>query len=343
MNDPSDTEMSSKSKRTPKATAKPRLSRAAKLSAIAVAAAAGLFAVGFASGWMASTNLVLTASPAKASTGTGGPAVDDETSIRMPDVRGLSPENAQQVLADAGLDIAKVTTTDRPAAGESGLVISQVPAFGAPNPSDVTITVSAPASVPEVVGQTSTAAIARLTDLGAQVQRDQVYVPGAVIGAVMAIDPAAGAALPTLVTIRVASVAATVRMSALDSDGRCSSTTATVDGREWTDALACESAQTGRAAVWALDGAADEVVGTVGIDDGEDQDAAVTVQMLADGVVIATYEVENGEPILFTLGVAGVQELTVLSSTDSDSGPDVVFEEFEARGSAEPIDELSAR
>ena len=322
----------------------PLLVRGLRNTAIVAVAVVGIYGLGFASGWVVSDNVV----PASAISDEDEQATAivpaSEADVRMPDVRGLTLDDAKQVLADAGVDIVIVTSSTDPAAGESGVVIAQVPAFGAGDPTEIALTISVSAPVPDVIGETATNAIAALTGLGAQVQRDQVYVPGAVPGTVLAIEPVGGAELPAIVTMRVASVPTSVALASLDSSGRCSSSRfAEMESKEWPDAVVCASNEDGLSAKWSLNAAAEEVVGTIGISDSADSLANATVQFFADGKELATFQLKYGETEEFAVPTSGMKELTVTSFSDVESGVDIVIGEFEARGTDKAIEALVAR
>lgn len=70
------------------------------------------------------------------------PDYSQDVSARMPDVRGLTENDARQALVDAGIPAEFVSLTERDAAGKAGLIIQQTPVFGALNPNAVTLIVS---------------------------------------------------------------------------------------------------------------------------------------------------------------------------------------------------------
>jgi PASTA domain len=321
-----------------------RLPRWVPVAAIALVAALGLFGGGFATGWITSNNVVTSATREHVSVPTSAPSIAGyDASVYMPDVRGLSPDDAQQVLADAGIDVATVTVTKRPAAGPSGIVIAQVPAFGAPSPATVSLMVSAPATVPTAVGQGAADVIKKLTDLGAQVQRVDVFVPDATVGMVTAISPAAGAALPAVVTLTVTAAPAVVNLATLSISGDCDETgSATMGGKTWTKAVSCDSSSSGDSATWSVNNVAGEVTGTVGISDSESSGSSATVQILGDGRVLGSYNLTSGTPVEFTLKTPGVTTLTVVCSSPSGTSPAIIVGDFSALGSSAGIKTLTA-
>ncbi len=321
-----------------------RLPRWIPLAGIAVIAAVGLFGGGFATGWITSNTVVTSASKEHVSVPTSAPSIAGyDASVYMPDVRGLAPDDAQQVLADAGIDVATVTVTKRPAAGPSGIVIAQVPAFGAPSPATVSLIVSAPATVPTAVGQGAADVIKKLSDLGAQVQRVDVFVPDATVGTVTAISPSAGAALPAVVTLTVTAAPAVVNLATLSISGDCDETdSATMGGKTWTKAVSCDSSSSGDSGTWSINTAAGEVTGTLGISDSESSGASATVQIIGDGRVLGNYNLTSGTPVEFTLKTPGVTTLTIVASSPSGTSPAIIVGDFSALGSSASIATLTA-
>lgn len=317
----------------------PRVKRVLRNIGIGAAASIGLLAIGFASGWVAANNFAVSTSPVAIETPTTDKPADEFTSsILMPDVRGLTPDEAGQVLADAGIDIEAVTQTEQPAAGESGLVIAQTPAFGAGDPPVVSLTISAEAKVPDVIGKSDSDAIALLNTFGGQIDRQPVYVPGAALGEVIDITPAAGKTLPEIVTIRVTAAPVTVNLSTLEFDGSCSNAgSVLMDGTDWTDAVSCSSSIDGLAAEWLLNKKADEVTGTLGFSDDAETGSSATVQVIADGKTLGTYPLTSGTVVPFTLPATGTTKLTLhVQSTDA-LAPEVIVGDFTALGSAAAI------
>ena len=322
---------------------RPTAKRVVRIVAISFTASIGLLAIGFTTGWIASNSFTLKTSPSAAET----PAVNQpipgfDASTFMPDVRGITPDVAEQVLADAGIDVATVTKTTRAAAGQSGLVIAQTPAFGAGDPAVVSLIVSSPASVPNVIGQNATEAITLLNTFGGQIDRQPVYIPGAALGKVTTIDPAAGSPLPGIVTIRVTAAPATLNLATRDIDGSCShASSIRMNGKDWTDAVSCRSSGTGMVAEWLLDKRVEDVTGTLGIVDSAGSGASAVVQIFADGKVIGTYPVAYGTSVPFTVTTRGAITLTLQTQSTSGDTPDVVVGDFTARGSAAEIATLT--
>jgi len=314
-----------------------------KITGIGILAVTGIFAAGFATGWVTSDNVAMSAPNSTFSPTAAPPVPGFGASVLMPDVRGLTPDNAKQVLADADVDLATVELSSRPAAGPSGLVIVQSPAFGAAVPTVVTLVVSEPATVPVAVGERASTVTTALSGLGAQVKRESVYVPGATIGTVTSIEPTSGAALPEIVTLQITAAPSTVAFAELRTSGSCSkSSTERMDGKDWSEPVTCSSSTSGRSSDWTIGGAAIEIQGTLGLQDSADSGASLMVEVLGDGVVLGTYKLVRGTSLDFTLGTAGRTKITVRVTSTSSDNPKLVIGKFNALGSSAPIDALAS-
>ena len=327
---------------------RPAVVRVLALVGVAVLTVVGIFGVGFATGWIVSGNIDLSHVSASHRAATPAPTIAGfGSSILMPDVRGLAPDAAKQVLADAGIDVATVMLAVQPAAGQSGIVIAQTPAFGAAAPPTVALVVSAATVVPSVVGQPATTAIGQLTKLGAQINRVSVYVPKAAIGDVVAIDPAPGAALPDIVILSVTAPPATATFASLPASGNCrSSRSVHMNDKDWTDAVLCSVSLGVQTGEWSLNKEVDEITGTLGLADSTGSGSSVSaqtasVQIVADSVVIGTYTVGSGTPTTFTLTTTGRTTLALRNQSVSGGSADLVIGDFTARGSSAAITSLT--
>ena len=318
------------------------LRRWGAIAGIALVGSAGLFGAGFGTGWIVSNGVAAGGADRGTNLPTAAPNIPGfNAAVLMPDVRGLAPDDAKQVLADAGIDVATVTVNTRPSAGLSGLVIAQVPAFGVGDPPTVSLLVSAPATVPNVVGQSATDAITNLNILGAQIRRLSVFVPGSAVGIVTTTDPAPGAPLPEIVTLSVTAAPASVNLATLHITGDCNeSDTVAMNGKDWSKAAVCSSSPSGSSASWTVSKAVDQVSGTLGITDNESPGATATVQIMGDGVVLGTYILVRGTPAPFALITTGIGTLSV-KCVSTTFRPAVVVGDFTALGSSAAIATLS--
>jgi hypothetical protein len=296
----------------------------------------------FGFGWWAATTAAIAGQPNATATTLEVPISSlSGQGVVMPDVRGLDPDDALQVLADAGIEVSTVTTESRPAAGRSDIVIEQVPAFGAERPTEVVLTISEPAAVPDLAGLDVAEAVALLRELGAQIEQIGVYVPDVDEETVVAVSPVAGSPLPEGVTLTVTEAPSVAKLADIDNSGDCGfASELTMDGKDWAPGVSCSTSSSGESATWSLDNHVDVITGTIGILDAEEAGTSATVSVVGDGVVLATFVLGYGSSQSFELRTTGVVTLDVHLSSPDASRPQVGFGEFLAYGSSAGIADL---
>lgn len=275
------------------------------------------------------------------------PSYSGLSQVPMPDIRGLDETAAREVLADAGIPPEVVEVTSREAAGPENVVVEQTPAFGTTNPTAVALVVSTKALVPAVDGLDASAIVASLAVLGADVEVIAAYVPGATAGSVLSIVPATGEPLPTHVTLTVAEASSSIYLASLDRvDGRCSATSTQIDGLTYDSSLKCSADGDGEESSWVVSRVVDSLEATVGIPDDGDPATRIRVEVLADGVVVATVEAGYGAPTTLVAPVVGALRLTVrstlLGGSTSWATEDVVLGDARLVGGADAIKALDS-
>lgn len=288
-----------------------------------IAAFLALLGGSFGAGWITATQVNAQNIPKNPpATVVEVPALDPlGSNSLMPDVRGLSDADAMQVLADAGIAVSTVTTTTKPAAGTSGIVIEQTPAFGTEAPTEVALVVSSPAEVPDLVGTDIDAAIADLALLGTGVNRVGTYDPDKKVGEIVAVSPKPGSPLPVEVELTVNVSPTSVFLSEIRADqSSCSTGALLVAGNTSQNALECNASTSSPAnSAWLVAAAADRFVATVGIPDSEPTTAKARIDVLVDGKKVATVDVVWGKSEDIEIDVSGALKLelqTVSSTTD---------------------------
>ncbi len=239
-------------------------------------------------------------------------AADLTATVLTPDVRGLSENDARQVLADAGVATGAVTTTTREAAGPAGRVIAQDPVFGTADPATVFLTVSTTAKVPDVAGKDGQAIAAALAQLGAEVTLRRTYLAGTPAGVGISIEPAPGTDLPAQVTLVLADGATSLYLTDLDTvTGGCSDGRESVNGVQLDNTLTCPARASASETSWIIGHAIDTLDATLGIPDDVDPSARVRVEVLADGVPKADLTVTYGTSTPLHVDTTGALRLTV--------------------------------
>ena len=74
--------------------------------------------------------------------------------LAMPDVRGLTQDEASQVLADSGFSAAIIRFVDAPSGAPEGIVVTQTPTFGTESPGEIVLGLAVPATMPNLAGKT---------------------------------------------------------------------------------------------------------------------------------------------------------------------------------------------
>lgn len=239
--------------------------------------------------------------------------------ISVPDLIGLSANEARVVVRDLGLPVETIVTKTTPNAAQPGTVITQQPS---PGPTwgpgqKITLELAAPATMPDLVAKPAAEAMDALTKLGATVGVEERVAPTAA-GAVLETRPAKGAALPQKVTIVVSSAGVGMYLAQLkpiDTDGCYAQTGVVINGKNYTASLVCRAPSPTRRPVpigglYPLGKHAMVLRGTVGLVDNQTATSA-TVRITGDGRVLWTKPVKVGSPQPFRLDVTGVLKLQV--------------------------------
>ena len=250
-----------------------------------------------------------------------------DTAVTMPDVRGLSEQNARTALTDAGIPAETLSVDSRPAAGTPGVVIVQDPAYGTANPNKVTLTVSTAAAVPDVAGQPEADATAELLALGARVEVERAYDSNVDAGDVIGTRPGAGKPIDDAVTLTVAEAPGSVYLTQLknvEGSNSCSTTVSVLSGQQYDNALSCSAGTETQEYVWLLGDKVDQFVGTVGVPDDGDQAAQARVRILVDGDEVASGTASYTKPLPIDVSTKGGTQLQIRltnpAKPDADSG-----------------------
>lgn len=278
---------------------------------------------------------------------TDAPGTQDDIAT-MPDVLGLDQDIAARAISDAGL-VAKVTFTSEPAAGEPGLVISQNPPVGQQPGKEVTLTVSTPATMSEVVGKRSETVRDQLEDLGAVVVVEPVVRPDADEGTVVATTPKAGRKLEQIVTLQVADAGEALSLDQISPlEASCAATgQATINGTPISVGYSCDVAKDSPGALsFNLARKAALLTATVGIADTSTvTTGSATVTVYVDGKRSETYRAAFGATtamrVLVTNALRVRIEVTTSFIDDSWNTLPVVLGELAVTGTAVDLDALA--
>lgn len=249
------------------------------------------------------------------------PDYSQDISARMPDVRGLTADDARQALVDAGIPADFVTVTERMAAGTSGIIIQQTPVFGAINPNAVTLVMAIEAKIPDSAGQPAQDVISELQALGARVEQVRVFEPGTEEGTVVRTEPEPGNAVPDVVSVYTSDSPVTRSFDDVESitGGGHTQTDVLHLGVKYESGLSLSTGWSDEAqeSAWDLKGTIVLMEGLYALDAESEGSALLTI--LGDGVPIAQIEVTSTEPTKYSWKVEGVNTLMIqVQRTDED-------------------------
>jgi hypothetical protein len=272
------------------------------------------------------------------------------STLVMPDITGLTVDQANRVLTDAGLVLPKVATEPTPQAGSPGLVVSQSPGAGsslpAPQGVAVALKVSGPGQLPDVSGKSLQAARDELAELGVAVTIEEAIAADKPAGQVLSTSPAAGAALSPQVLLRVASAGDAVYLTDLKEVARtaCGGTaSAVVNGQDLRSALVCQpSARQAASIEYSLGRHGTSFDASIGIPDRSPPGTA-TLTLSGDGKDLGTFTAKSGEVTAIHTPVAGVLRLTIVVTTTAPGSTQVAIGEARIVGSTAEISVLAAQ
>lgn len=270
-----------------------------------------------------------------------------EIAAVMPAVLGLSEADARAVLADNGFGSSDITVEQLPRAGESGLVAAQQPAAGTELPGMITLSISSPAAMPDLTGTTRSEAEAAIRELGARPAISRAYEPGAVPDTVLATSPLPGEPVPELVSVTLASRAASLFLAEVPTvDSDCNRGEAKANGVESDQAVLCRlpNPDTTASISWDLSRRADRFTAQVGISDDSAVDGVARLAVVLDGVVIAEFDARFGvlTPIDVEVRDGLRLELRVTTLIEpSEGAARVVLLDPAVLGAEDRIDELA--
>lgn len=284
----------------------------------AVAAVLSLVLGGVALGWWAANQTLIAGQQNTTDEPDAVPVIALESS--MPDVRGLTADEAAQVLADSGFAASTITFQDAPSGLPEGTVVAQSPVFGTPSPTTIVIGVAVPTTMPALVGADRQEAVATLSDLGVAVTVVFQYDAKATLGTVLSTAPAAGEALGDTATVILSTTGSSIALGDLRRlTGNCRSTgEVTLRGTGYPSAVECNAEPEAAMTTWSLGAKGDLFTATAGIDDDATPGTSATVEILADGAVVATTPVTFGKPVEISVPVTGVIQLSVRVSSPTE-------------------------
>lgn len=271
-----------------------------------VLAAMTLFSAGTVAGWYA--HEVLTRpGPYSEPEIVEIPVSSWDADFTMPDVRGIPKNDALLALTDLGVTTANVTVTERPWAGIQGVVIEQSPVPGATELGEIELVISAPATVPNLIGSDRQNAMNQLRELGSEVVFEEQFDVNKQPGTVLATSPKASEVLTDTVTVTIASSGGSIYLSQLKPISKsCSTVDARMNGESFASSLECRGGRDAESYEWDLQRKAEQVELTLGVaDDVEDVNSQVHAVVYVDGTKVNEVDASFGKPVPLKIPTKG--------------------------------------
>jgi hypothetical protein len=269
----------------------------------------------------------------------------------IPNVIGLSEDDARRVLSDAGIELSKVTTSRLPYVGPADLVVTQTPpSGGAIGDREIALAVSEPALMPDLEGMSESEARDSLSSLGARIATASEYQAGAAEGSVLATEPAPGATIVDKATLHVAEPLSSVFLTELPpAASSCrSGEESVVAGTTASEAIVCqpEAGANPRSATYALGGQVESFQAVLGLDDEGDASVPVEFRVYVDGELALSRRLGFGDSLPIEVPLSGAFQLRLETVAAGVSPPgssplQAVFAEPRLAGSRSAIDEIS--
>lgn len=279
-------------------------------------------------------------------------APETVVSGKLPNVVGLSAEEAQRVLSDAGVELSKVAVREVPYVGPESLVVRQSPPSGSKLGDErVILAISVAATMPDLVGASEAEAKAALAELGAPVTVVDEYQPGAAEGSVLSADPASGEPVAGRVLLHVAEPLSSVFLTELEPISSTCRTAeeAVIGGETAGEAIVCqpEHGAMPRSITYALGGGIESLESDLGLEDRGNPDVPVAVRIYADGELVLSRRLEFGQRLPVEVPLLGKLQLTLEAVATGAVEPGALpirlaFGEPRLIGSRSAVDRLSA-
>lgn len=244
----------------------------------------------------------------------------------VPNVVGLTEDEALRVLSDAGVELGSVASHVVPDVGPAGLIVSQGPPSGvAIGQRQISLNVSGPAVMPDLGGEPEAEAKEALSALGARVTVLTRYEPGATEGSVLETEPAAGETIVDKATLRVAEPLSSVFLTQLPpSDSNCrSGEEALIAGEAQTEAIICllQAGANPRSSTYVLGGQIESFRANLGLDDEGNSEALVEFRVFVDGDLALSRKVAFGEQIPVEVSLLGSFQLRIEAAAIGATAP----------------------
>lgn len=263
-------------------------------------------------------------------------ASEEKPSGEMPNLVGMDVADAEEVLRDLNVRIARM---EEASPEEVGTVLEQDPLGGDALTDTVEIVVAGePPALPDVVGETAADATDLLEEQGFTVEENSVLDDEASDGEVIDQNPDVGTENVKTVTLEVARSPVSrpfAEMTVLEQDAIMEIQPGAIVGDVYPNSVIVSSYDNQGSFGYNLSKNFRRVSGTLGIDDNESTECVATVEFKDGGRTLGDgpYSVTFGEPLSVNFSVADVLRLEITFATRaSRDGCRVVFGDFRAEG-----------
>lgn len=270
---------------------------------------------------------------------------------RIPNVIGLTEDDARRALSDAGVELSAVSTDELEYVGPAGLVVRQSPASGRKiGKGRIRLEISTPARMPDIDGSSEAEARSALSALGARIAVVAQYQPGASEGTVLSTDPPPGEPVADRATLHVAEPLSSVFLNQLEPISSTCRTgeDAIVAGATQAEAIVCQPQHGARprGVTYTLGGGVESFKAEIGLDDGGDPDVPVAFRVYTDGELALSRRLEFGDSTSISVPLLDRFQLTLEAVAAGVTEPGslpvrAAFGEPRLVGSRSAIDRLS--
>ena len=255
---------------------------------------------------------------------------------------GAGGAGAFYLLRDTGEDKAgpaPVTTTDpgpTPSPTPSTRPSVTASATASATPSKLT-------SMPDLVGKTEAEAKKALPGSITVKIKQKSVSDASKVGKVLETDPAAGAAVPTEVTLTIGAKVATIYLSDFKAvtSNRFSSEPATLNGQKYAHSILSSAYSEKSSIEWNLGRHFTHLSGKLGLsDNSKDADATFTVDFYADQTLLKTETVSFGTFTDLDLDMTNVLRLKIVVTRTTGNNASVVLGDAALEGSPDQVPSL---
>ena len=238
---------------------------------------------------------------------------DDKIAEIVPNVIGLSADQATAVFLDAGYPAETILQSLTPAGGPPNLVVGQTPRPRAASTGRVVLHVSQTTTTPDLVGLSLDDAKERLRDLGARAVVARDYDPNVPEGQVLSTSPAQGMTLPQEVELVVSEAPSAVFLRSLratESDN-CRAREVTIEDNTFDESYNCDASSEEAFITFTVNPGIARLRAELAQSIHNSDNVPITAIVSADGENVHEVRIDKGNPIELDANVLGATSVTI--------------------------------